>query len=198
VTGALKRVLVVASAAEVATPEELVQAHQVGRLLGENGITVVTAGAGAGPAGTVASAALEAGGRVVGVILAGTADDRVHPALTERRVAATEEDRDRQLADMADAVLGLAGGFPDLDAAFALWTGLEPGGRELPLGLLDDAGYYSDLLKRASDGTVDRFVRESQRGCLVMAARLTEVLRRLADYRPPETRRTRIAGDEEF
>jgi hypothetical protein len=44
---------------------------------------------------------------------------------------------------------------------------------------------------------VDRFVRESQRGLLVMATRAEEVLRRLADYRPPETRRG-SADDPEF
>lgn len=148
----------------------------------------MTDGSGIGAAGTLADSAIEAGGRAVGVVLRSTAEDLVHPDLTERRTVDDPADLRREWGSLADGILGLAGGFPTLDAAFDSWS-WAPAGTELPLGLIDESGYYSELLKLASDEVVDRFVRESQRGLLAIANRAEEVLRRLADYRPPETRR---------
>jgi uncharacterized protein (TIGR00730 family) len=182
-------VFVVASGAELASPGELAEARRIGHLLAENGIAVITDGTALGPSGTVAAAALEAGGRAIGVMLESVPAERLHPDLTERRAVETEAAVAAEIGALADAVLGLGGGFPDLDAAFAVWA-WPAGGRELPLGLVDETGYYSELLKSAPDRTVDQFVRESQRGRLVVARRAEEVLRRLADYRAPETRRT--------
>jgi uncharacterized protein (TIGR00730 family) len=184
-----------ASGAELAAPSELAQARRIGQLLAENGIAVITEGGAFGPSGTVAAAALEAGGRAIGVVLRSTPPELIHPALTERRPVETETDRATEIGAIADGVVGLAGGFPDFDAAFAVWSWTP--GRDLPLGLVDEDGYYSDRLKIAADGTVDRFVRESQRGLLVVARRIEEVIRRLADYRPPETRRDQ-ASDPDF
>jgi uncharacterized protein (TIGR00730 family) len=189
--------VVVASSEEIASPAQLAVSRRLGRLLAENGITVVTDGSALGTSGTVASAALESGGRAIGVDLESTPTDRVHPGLTERRTVGSEPDREKELGRLADAVLGLPGGFADLEAAFAVWSWPDrEAANELPLGLVDEGGYYSDLLKSAADPAVDRFVRESQRGLLVVSNRPEDVLRRLADFRPPETRRGEVADVE--
>jgi predicted Rossmann-fold nucleotide-binding protein len=112
----------------------------------------------------------------------------VHPKLTERRIVGTQGELEREWGSLADGILGLAGGFLTLDAAFESWSWASPA-KETPLGLIDESSYYTGLLKLASDEAVDRFVRESQRGLLAIDNRAEEVLRRLADYRPPETRR---------
>ena len=189
----LRRLVVVASSEEIASPAQLALGRRLGRLLAENGITVVTDGTALGTSGTVTSAALESGGRAIGVDLDSTPTDRVHPGLTERRTVGSEPDRQKELGQLADAVLGLPGGFADLETAFAVWSWPDRGANELPLGLVDEDGYYSNLLKSAADLTVDRFVRESQRGLLVVSNRAEDVLRRLADFRPPETRRGELA-----
>jgi hypothetical protein len=184
----LRRIVVVAANGELASPGELAQAHRLGKLLAENGITVVTDGYGIGASGTLADAAIEAGGQTVGVVLRSTKDDLIHPELTERRMVDSSAELRREWGSLADGILGLAGGFPTLDAAFAAWSWADPA-RETPLGLIDESGYYTDLLKLAPDEVVDRFVRESQRGLLAIDNRAEEVLRRLTEYRPPETRR---------
>ena len=50
----IRRLAVVTSQAEVAVPDELRAGHRVGRLLGENGITLVFDGSAVGAAGAVA------------------------------------------------------------------------------------------------------------------------------------------------
>jgi len=141
-------------------------ARIVGRLLAENSITLVHDGRELGAIGVAADTCEQAGGRVI------FAD----PSSSET-------------TDSVDAYLALPHGFATLEEAFAIWTAPAAAGREPPLGLLDDGDYYSTLLQGSPDSALDRFVRESQRGRLIMAKRAEELLRRLADYKPPETRR---------
>jgi uncharacterized protein (TIGR00730 family) len=185
----MRRVLVVAPNAELATPGELASARRLGRLLGENSITALTDGSPLGAAGTVVDAVLTAGGSAIGVVLTSADERRIHPGLTERRVVSSQAEREAEWAGLADAVLALPGGFPTLDGALQVcdWSAISS--KELPLGLIDEDNYYSLLFESASDAAIDRFVRELQRGRLIMAKRAEDVLRRLADFRPPETRR---------
>lgn len=170
----MRRVAVFASRSEIDTPDAFSAAYQVGRLLGENGLTMLYDGRPVGPIGTIARAVSDAGGLVVTL-------DQEFPA---------------RIGSEADAYLGLPGGFPSLEEAFAAWGWSSGDSRERPLGLLDLDDYYSSLLRDASDETVDRFVRESQRGLLIVSKEPIDLLRRLVDYRPPETRRVDDWDDE--
>ena len=62
-------------------------------------------------------------------------------------------------------------------------------GPERPCGLLDTDGYFSHLLTNTDDGLIERFVRESQRGRLIVEPDPAALVQALAEYRPPETRR---------
>jgi len=162
----LRRLVVVARAEELATPEELSTARAVGRLLADNGITLVHDGREVGAMGLAVETCAQAGGRLA----------QAAPLSVEA-------------VGTVDAYLALPHGFSALDDAFAIWASPAAAGRELPVGLLDDGEYYSGLLRHATDSTLDHFVRESQRGRLIMAKRPDDLLRRLSDYKPPETRR---------
>lgn len=184
----LKRMVVLASGSLVASPEEFAAAQRVGRRLGDNGITLVYDGHAHGPAGVLARVALAAGGRVVGIVLPEHPADAEEQGLTERRSAVDIQAQRAAYRELADAWLALPGALDSLDAL----TTLRPAdtARETPIGLLDEGGYYSELLATASDQALDRFVQESQRGSITLCRDLDELLLRLRDYRPPETRRT--------
>lgn len=164
----LRRVAVFASQLEIDTPDAFAAAFEVGRLLGDNGITMVYGGSAVGPIATVADRARSAGGQVISF---------------------PSEEAFRAEVALSDVILGLPGGFATLEEAFTVWGWSKSSSREQPLGLLDLDEYYSTLLRQASDEAVDRFVRESQRGRLVVSKNPEDLLRRLADYRSPETRR---------
>jgi predicted Rossmann-fold nucleotide-binding protein len=172
----LRRVAVFASQLEVDTPTAFAAAFEVGRLLGDNGIVMVYGGAGLGAMATAADKAIEAGGQA-------------------KRFQDEEEFR-AEVAARVDAIIGLPGGFASLDEAFAVWSWSSDSGREQPLGLLDLDDYYSGLFRGASDQAIDRFVRDSQRGQLVVSKNAEDLLRRLGDYRSPETRRNDPGGFE--
>ena|SRR5437867_791726 len=186
----LRRVCVFCGSSEGARPEYAEAAGSVGRLLAENSLTVVYGGGSVGLMGVLADAALAAGGRVVGVIPKVLMEkERVHARLTELRVVDTMHDRKRDMADLSDAFLALPGGIGTLEELFEVWTWGTLGIHQKPVGLLNIADYYTSLLKFVDDMVVERFVRESQRGMLVVSRSVEELLRSLADFQPPETRR---------
>ena len=168
----MRRVAVFAGSAEALAPEYAEAAVRAGRLLAGNGITLLTEGITTGLTETVSEAARQAGGLVV------------HMA------------RDPVMVEKADACLALPQGIANLDELFQLWSWQHAGDAERPTGLLNVAGYFTALLKDESDAAVERFVRESQRGMLIVDADLDSLLRTMADFRPPETRRLHPRDDQ--
>jgi predicted Rossmann-fold nucleotide-binding protein len=167
----MRRVAVFAGSAEALAPEYADAAARAGRLLAGNGITLLTEGITTGLTETVTEAARQAGGTVV------------HMA------------RDPVMVEKADGFLALPQGIANLDELFQLWSWQHAGDAERPTGLLNVAGYFTALLKDESDAAVERFVRESQRGKLIVDADLDSLLRAMADFRPPETRRLQPRDD---
>lgn len=94
------------------------------------------------------------------------------------------------VAEHGDGVIALPGGLPALEALFD-----HLGDDDAPCGLLDAARYYTDLLKTAGDATMNRFIRETQRGRVILERDPAALIQAMAEYRPPETRRRSGAGD---
>lgn len=161
----LRRVAVFAGSAAPLTPAHAAAATGVGRLLAENGITLLTEGVMTGLEALLVESARAAGGAVV-----------LLP-------------RDPTLVEKADGFLALPQGLLTFDELFQLWSWQNPADPEKPTGLLNVAGYFTALLENESDGAVERFVRETQRGMLIVDSDPESLLRAMADFRPPETRR---------
>ena len=184
----LRRVCVLCDPDPNAGPEHRELAASVGWLLADHGITLVYAGATQGAGGALAEAVLGAGAGAIAVITASGALESEMPAgLIERKVVSSIEERNATLADLSDGFLALPGAFSSLEDLFAIWTW--GGVHEKPCGLLNRADYYTGLLSTPNDVLLDRYVRESQRGMLIADRDPATLLRVMADFRPPETRR---------
>lgn len=92
-------------------------------------------------------------------------------------------------AASADGMLALPGGVASLQELLDRWTDGPGSLAATPCGLLNTGDYYTALLRTAADATMDQFVRETQRGALIVDRDPAVLLRALADFRPPETRR---------
>ena len=122
-------------------------AAQVGTWIGAHGGQLVYGGGGGGLMRVVADAALNAGGRVVGVIPQALVDrELAHRACTELHVVDTMHERKRMMAERADAFLALPGGLGTLEELFEVWTWRQLGYHDKPIGLLNVDHYYDRLL----------------------------------------------------
>ncbi|MFN3076137.1 MAG: TIGR00730 family Rossman fold protein [Alphaproteobacteria bacterium] len=115
----------------------------LGRHLASRGIELIYGGGHIGVMGALAEAALEAGGRVVGIIPDFlTRVESAYLDLTELVVVGSMEDRKRQMMDRAQAFCVLPGGFGTLDEAFEVITQKQLGRLLKPIVLVDIGGYF--------------------------------------------------------
>src|SRR5262245_21660092 len=116
-------------------------AAQVGRRLAALGLTLVYGGGNVGLMGVLADAALEAGGRVIGIIPQALADWEVaHAGLTELVIVQSMHERKARMADAADAFLALPGGFGTFEEFCEVLTWSQLGLHKKPCGLLNVGG----------------------------------------------------------
>ncbi len=139
-----------------ARPAYVAAAQQVGQLLAGRGIELVYGGGCVGLMGTVADAALAAGGRAVGVMPVALVEREIaHTGLTELHVVGSMHERKARMADLSDAFVALPGGFGTLDELCEILTWAQLGIHRKPVGLLNVAGYYDHFL-----ALLDHQVRE--------------------------------------
>lgn len=144
-------------------------AREVGKLLVQRGIRVVFGGSHLGTMGALADAALDAGGEVVGVIPQSMVDVEIaHTGLTELHVVADMHERKALMAQNADAFLALPGGAGTLEELFEVWTWMQIGLHDKPIGLLDVAGFYRPLLAMIDHMVTEGFLRAEFRDALLV------------------------------
>lgn len=152
-------------------------AAAMGRLLAERDIAVVYGGGSVGLMGTVADAALAAGGRVVGVIPEKLQRLELgHAGLSELHIVPDMHSRKRLMADLSEAFVALPGGWGTLEeiAEATTWTQLND--HLKPVGLLNHAGYYDALLAWVGHAADEGFVRPVHRTLLRAAGTPEELL----------------------
>jgi len=162
------------------------RAAAVGRLLAERGLTLVYGGAHVGTMGVLADAALAAGGEVVGVIPRHLQDAEVaHTGLTKLHLVENMHERKAMMADLSDAFLALPGGAGTLEELFEVWTWAQLGLHGKPVGLVDTAGYFEQLVAFADHMVDEGFLRPQHREMLAVHPDAGVLLDRFASYVPP-------------
>jgi uncharacterized protein (TIGR00730 family) len=156
-------------------------ARLTGRTLAERGIDVVYGGGHVGLMGAVADAALEAGGRVVGVIPR-QLDDRelAHRGVTELHVVESMHERKQLMADLSDAFIALPGGAGTLEEVAEQWTWAQLTIHAKPSGFLDVAGFWAPMREMLDTMVSAGFVRAEQSGIVTFDDDLDSLLGTLA------------------
>ncbi|MCX6407733.1 MAG: TIGR00730 family Rossman fold protein [Propionibacteriales bacterium] len=180
-TSALGAVAVFCGSSHGSSPAYAEAAEHVGRTLAERGTTVVYGGGRVGLMGTVADAALAAGGTVVGVIPRSLHDrELAHTGCTELHVVDTMHERKALMADLADAFLALPGGAGTLEEVAEQWTWAQLTIHAKRSGFLDVEGFWSPMRAMLDRMVADGFVREEQQHIVTIDADLDALLDVLA------------------
>ena len=128
--------------------------------LARRGIGLVTGGGSVGLMGVVADAALAAGVEVIGVIPRALASREVgHAGLTELRLVDSMHERKALMAALSDAFVALPGGVGTLEETFEVLSWAQLGIHAKPIGALNVAGYWDDLIRFLAHTVREGFVR---------------------------------------
>lgn len=121
-------------------------ARDLGRGLAERGLRLVYGGGRVGLMGTVADAALAAGGRVVGVIPEFLMRREVgREDLSELIVTDSMHARKQRMFELSDAFVALPGGLGTLDETIEVATWKQLRMHDKPVIVLDINGYWQGL-----------------------------------------------------
>ena len=122
-------------------------ARTFGSACAAHGIEVIYGGGGIGLMGTVAEAALKAGGRVVGIIPRSLLESELPSSnMTELVVVDSMHERKKQMFDRADGFVALPGGLGTLDETMEIVTWRQLGFHDKPIVLANVRGYWDPLL----------------------------------------------------
>jgi uncharacterized protein (TIGR00730 family) len=182
----VKRVCVFSGSSPGADLAYRAAARDLGLRLAERGVEVVYGGASVGPMGAVADAALEEGGRVIGVIPQSLVDREVaHTGLSELVVVGSMHERKAVMAELSDAFVALPGGVGTLEELFEVYTWNQLGLHAKPLGLFDVRGYFDGLVRFLDHAVEERFVTPEHRAMLLVGERLDALLDDLDRWEAP-------------
>jgi uncharacterized protein (TIGR00730 family) len=184
-----RNVAVFCGASNGARPEYAQAARELGRAIAKRSGTLIYGGGRAGLMGAVADGALEAGGRVVGVITRLLVDRELgHTGIHELQVVETMHERKMAMANLADMFIALPGGLGTMDEMFEILAWAQLGIHSKPVGLLDTAQYYDPLMALLDQMDREAFLRLNHRTEIVFESDVELLLEKLAACTPPGAR----------
>jgi len=162
------------------------QAEQLGKLLAERQTEVVFGGGKVGLMGHLADAAMEAGGRVIGVIPGFLHVKEVaHDELSKMITVDTMHQRKALIYDMSNGFIALPGGFGTLDELFEMLTWGQLGLHQKPVGILNVNGYFDSILKGIDTMVSEGFLKIENREMIQVSGEAEELLLKMKLYRAP-------------
>lgn len=181
----MKRLAVYCGSATPADPVYIESARMVGRELAARGIGLVYGGGRLGLMGAVADACLAAGGEVVGVIPEALVGSEVaHRGCTELHVVPGMHERKRMFTDLSDGFITIPGGVGTMDELWEAISWAQLGYHNKPVGLLNVAGFYDQLIAFNRQMIEIGFVREQHAGIMIVDETMDGLLAKMASYEP--------------
>jgi uncharacterized protein (TIGR00730 family) len=157
----IKRVCVYCASSEKCDRRYFEAASRLGGALARAGLTVVYGGGRAGLMGSIADAALAAGGNVLGVLPRFMNDvEWGHPGLQELRLVEDMHERLRIMKQESDAFVALPGGCGTLDELYQTITWKRLGLHLGPIVIVNQDGFYDPTLEQLRRCIAERFLHE--------------------------------------
>jgi uncharacterized protein (TIGR00730 family) len=183
----MKRICVFCGSSPGARPEYVEAARRLGHTLAGKGISLVYGGAKVGTMGQLASATLEAGGEVIGVIPEQLVKKEVaFTELENLHVVGSMHERKARMVELADGFIALPGGLGTLEEFFEALAWAQLGIHHKPCGFLNVCGYYDKLIAFLDHAVTQQFVKSEYRAMVLVDEDPEGLLQKFASYQPPK------------
>lgn len=158
----------------------------VGKTLAEQNIELVYGGANVGLMGAVADGALNAGGKVIGVLPNFLRSKEIaHLGLTELILVESMHERKTKMNDLCDGVIALPGGFGTLEELFEMLTWAQLGLHKKPIAILNINGFYDALITLLETMTQKGLLKEINQKMLLVSDNIDDLLLQMKNYTAP-------------
>ena len=158
----------------------------MGRVLADRRIRLVYGGGKTGLMGAVAEGTLEAGGKVIGVIIPSMNTPALaYTNLTHMDVVPDMHARKARMHELSDGYIALPGGFGTFDELFETITWGQTGAHEKPVGLLNVKNYYAPLLAALEHAVKEGFIFREHLDVLACESDPEKLLEAMSNHRHP-------------
>ena len=166
-------------------PHYAQQAYLLGKTLAKLDIIVVYGGAKIGIMGELARGALDAKGKVVGVIPDFLKIREVyHTDLSELIVTQDMHERKLKMHDLSEGIIMLPGGYGTLEEFFEMLTWAQLGLHQYPIGVLNTNEFYTPLLNMLAKMVDQGFVNQVNYDMILVDDRIDGLLQQMKKYEP--------------
>lgn len=144
------------------------------------GFEIVYGGGRVGLMGAVADAALEAGGKVTGVIPQALSHAEIaHPGITALHIVGSMHERKALMEELSDGFIALPGGFGTMDEFSEILSWRQLHIHDKPIGILNYRGYFDHLLALFDTMVSADFVTPSHRVLVVDESTIGPLIARM-------------------
>jgi uncharacterized protein (TIGR00730 family) len=175
----------------------LSSAREMGAAIAHRGMVLAYGAGSTGMMGAVADGALEAGGKVIGIIPKLFATPALmHNGLTRLEIVENMHIRKQRLAELSDAFIALPGGYGTFEELFEILTWAQIGIHEKPVGMLNTQGYFNPLLSLIDHARDEGFIYAEHNSLFLYSDSPDNLLDKLEDYRYPPGMRKWLTREE--
>ncbi|MGA8900028.1 TIGR00730 family Rossman fold protein [Bradyrhizobium sp.] len=176
----IKTVCVYCGSGAGTNPRFIESARTLGKTLAENGIRLVYGGGSVGMMGAVASAVLDHGGSVTGIIPDFlTSQENALKRVQEMIVTTDMHARKQLMFEHSDAFVALPGGIGTLEELVEQLTWQQLGRHSKPVLLANIDGFWEPLLALVAHMRSTQFIRPTLSVDILQAERVEDILPRL-------------------
>lgn len=146
-------------------------AATLGGELARRGIGMIFGGGATGLMGAAADAALDEGGKVIGVVpefLMNKGREIIHDRLTELHVVGSMHERKALMFELSAGFIALPGGLGTLEEILEILTWRQLGLHEKPCAVLNVDGYFEPLLNLLDYAVAEQFLQSGHRNRLIV------------------------------
>lgn len=152
-------------------------AYELGKLLAEEKITLITGAGSLGLMCKVQDGALENGGKAIGVIPQFMVDQGWHhTGLSELHITNDMHERKQMMANLSDAVIALPGGCGTIEELSEIITWKQLGLYLNPIVILNINGYYDHFIAQLERALEEHFMGEIHRNIWSVATTPAEAI----------------------
>jgi uncharacterized protein (TIGR00730 family) len=161
-------------------------AKSLGKLLVNEGITLVYGGAKVGLMGVIADEVMGNGGKTIGVIPDFFSDKEIaHTQLTELIYVKSMAERKSILAERSDAFIAMPGGFGTLDELFEMMTSSQLDFHRKSVGILNINHFYNALIAQVDLMQSEQFMNPVHRQMLLDDENPERLIEKMRNYHSP-------------